>query len=119
LLKGDEFSDQLFGPITSKAINQVNEGSGFNIESKFELNKVQINVMNMENGEIDINQKQLYVVDKDGVPGRDRRIEKIEKFLDEKEGKDVDHLEDLNYMPNKKYNAAETKKLNMRKDQND
>jgi hypothetical protein len=97
----------------------VNEGSGFNIESKFELNKVQINVMNMENGEIDINQKQLYVVDKDGVPGRDRRIEKIEKFLDEKEGKDVDHLEDLNYMPNKKYNAAETKKLNMRKDQND
>ena len=43
-------------------MNSQVDGGVMNIENKFELNKVQINVMNMESGEIDINQKQLYVV---------------------------------------------------------
>lgn len=70
-----------------------------------------INIMNMEDGQYDIDSKQVYVIDDDGVPKRDIRIENNEKILDVKKGINVDNIENINYMPNSKYNLEQTKKL--------
>lgn len=67
--------------------------------------------MNMEDGQYDIDSKQVYVIDDDGVPKRDIRIENNEKILDVKKGINVDNIENINYMPNSKYNLEQTKKL--------
>jgi len=72
---------------------------------------MQINVMNMEDGNYDIDSKQVYVIGDDGVPKRDTRVENNEKILDLKKGAHIDNIENVNYMPNPKYNNEQTKKM--------
>ena len=64
--------------------------------------------MNMETGDIDINKKQMYILNPDGEAKRDKRSEENQKVLDIKDGLDKDHIENLSYMPNTKYNAKQT-----------
>jgi urease alpha subunit len=47
----------------------------------------------------------VYVIDDNGVPKRDIRIENNEKILDIKKGANQDNIENVNYMPNLKYNT--------------
>lgn len=61
--------------------------------------------MNMETGDIDINKKQMYALNPDGEAKRDKKSEDNQKVLDFKDGLDKDHIENLSYMPNTKYNA--------------
>jgi len=64
--------------------------------------------MNMETGDIDINKKQMYALNPDGEAKRDKKSEDNQKVLDFKDGLDKDHIENLSYMPNTKYNAKQT-----------
>ena len=67
--------------------------------------------MDMEDGSVDVSSKQVYVMDKHGHPKRDTRIEINEKILDIKKGLDCDNIENVNYMPNSKYNIEATIKI--------
>lgn len=73
----------------------------------------------MENGDIDIDKKQLYVINQNGKPKRDQKAENIQKTLDIKDGLDQDHNENLSYMPNTKYNAKQTQKFEVQQMQNE
>jgi len=64
--------------------------------------------MNMETGDIDINKKQMYALNPGGEAKRDKKSEDNQKVLDFKDGLDKDHIENLSYMPNTKYNAKQT-----------
>jgi len=64
--------------------------------------------MNMETGDIDINRKQMYALNPGGEAKRDKKSEDNQKVLDFKDGLDKDHIENLSYMPNTKYNAKQT-----------
>ena len=104
----DQYEGELFGPQTSEVIKkyQAQASTGLKIQEQ-----MHINIMNMEDGQYDIDSKQVYVIDDDGVPKRDIRIENNEKILDVKKGINVDNIENINYMPNSKYNLEQTKKL--------
>lgn len=104
-LEADEYEDDLFGPKTTQAMNQpiVKGNTGLKIQEQ-----MQINVMNMEDGNYDLESKQVYVIGDDGIPKRDTRVENNEKILDYKKGANIDNIENVNYMPNPKYNADQT-----------
>lgn len=42
--------------------------------------------MNIDDGNFDVESKQVYVINDSGVPKRDTRIEKNEKIIDVKKG---------------------------------
>jgi hypothetical protein len=67
--------------------------------------------MNIDDGNYDFESKQVYVINGNGVPKRDIRIEKNEKIIDIKKGEIADNIENINYMPNSKYNLEQTKKM--------
>ena len=105
--EADQYENELFGPKTNEAIKQAeSNGTGLKIQEQ-----MQINVMNMEDGNYDVDSKQVYVIGDDGVPKRDTRIEKNEKILDLKKGSNIDNIENISYMPNPKYNVEQTKKI--------
>lgn len=73
------------------------------------MEKVQIDVINMDNGMLDTEKKQVYVLDKKGQPRRDLKIEETEKILSKKNDLGYDQLEDIAYMPNERYGVEQTK----------
>ena len=71
----------------------------------------------MDNGVQDTNQKNVYNIGKDGKIRRDLRFENIEKIIEEKDQLNIDPLEDVQYMPNQRYNEQITRKLMIRNNQ--
>ena len=59
----------------------------------------------MDNGLQDTDQKNVFQVEANGLIRRNEQAERREKVLEKKKGNYVDPMEDVQYMPNQRYNA--------------
>ena len=68
-----------------------------------------INIQDMDSGIQDTSQKRVFIANNNGKMKRDYSYEFIEKVIEKKDQSYIDPREDVNYMPNSKYNMKQTK----------
>mmetsp|Transcript_15907 Transcript_15907/g.24551 ORF Transcript_15907/g.24551 Transcript_15907/m.24551 type:complete len:84 (+) Transcript_15907:8018-8269(+) len=65
----------------------------------------------MDNGEKDMDKNQVYVFNNSGVPRRDEKVEQSNSNAEKKNANAKDKLEEISYMPNKRYNAQQARQF--------